>query len=161
MLMTTYGSWGCAFSPCLQALGPAVFSPLQLWAMLFPLSFIIAPLLTGEVQCSVWIQGLRQVGFFVFTVSPTICAPLFVIFDTCHTVHISLVPFPPKGSSLGPHVMWRCSGTQSWATLRLKMRRDGQSVMLYQSDQTELSPLLLNLGKLNCLVTYVTEMIYQ
>ena len=51
--------------------------------------------------------------------------------------------------------VWSESGVQ------LKMRRDGQSVMWYQSDQTELSPLLLNLGKLNCLVTDVTEMIYQ
>lgn len=146
---------------CLQALGPGLFSPLQLWAMLFPLSFIAARLLIGEVQCSVWIQALRQVVFYVFTAFPTICAPSFVIFDTSYHPHLFGSITPKRqltGASSHVKVQWNSKLSH---TLQLKMRRDGQSVKWYQSDQTKLPPLLLNLGKLNCLVTDVTEMIYQ
>ena len=130
--------------------------PPQFWVLLFALSFITVPPLIREVQCSVWIQGLRQLVFYVFTAFPTICAPSFMISDTCHTVPISLVPFPPRDSSLGPPVIWKFSGT-----LQLKVRRDSQSVMWYKSDQAKLQALLPNLVKVNCSVTDVTEIIYQ
>lgn len=126
---------------CLQALGPRAISPLQLWAMLFPCPLCSMPSHWGSSVFSMN-SSSKASGFYVFIAFPTICAPSFVIFDTCHTIHISLVPFPPRGSSLGPQVMWeRAVEHKAEPHLQLKMR-DGQSMKWYQSDQTKLPPLL-------------------
>lgn len=139
----------------------AIFTPAVVGNAV-PLSFTAAPLLIGEVQCSVWIQALRQMVFYVFTAFPRICASSFVIFDTSYHPHcFGSIPRQEAahwGLKSCLHMQWNSKLSH---TLQLKMRRDGQSVKWYQSDKTELPPLLLNLGKLNCLVTDVTEMIYQ
>lgn len=124
--------------------------------MLFTLSFITVPPLIREVQCSVWIQGLRQLVFLcVHCISHNLCS---FICDSWHMPYcsISLVPLPPRDSSLGPPVIRKFSGI-----LPLKVRRDSQSVMWYKSDQAKLQALLPNLVKVNCSVTDVTEIVYQ
>lgn len=119
--------------------------------MPFHTIFIAACLLIGEVQCSVWIQALRQVVFCVcciYNLSPSFdCRHM-----SCHHIYWFI---PPRGRSLGTPV-WKVQWNSSKILLlQLKNEEMAKSQSGTKVIQTKLPPLLLNLGKLNCLVTDV------
>lgn len=139
----------------------AIFTPAVVGNAVPPVLYRSMPSHWGSSVFSMNSSSKASGFLCVHCISHNLCS--FI----CDFWHMSYHPhlfgsIPPKrqltGASSHVKVQWN---TKLSHTLQLKMRRDGQSTKWYQSDQTKLPPLLLNLGKLNCLVTDVTEMIYQ